>query len=92
MKWRIYMRSINSVTVHLLRGGVGIALLLAALYLAHGLPVIALLLGAGSLFAFGGCPTCWIAGLCEVGSRKNEVGQGFEPVPTEGTPFRGIHQ
>ena len=69
------------VAFHLMRGGIGIILMLAAVYLAHRLPVAALLLGAGSLVAFGGCPTCWIAGLCETASAKKDVRREAVPGP-----------
>lgn len=56
--------------IHLVRGVIGIALLIAAFLLAGSLPLAALLLGGGALVAFRGCPTCWLAGLFEVASTK----------------------
>jgi len=56
--------------IHLVRGVIGIALLIAAFLLAGRLPLVALLLGGGALIAFRGCPTCWLAGLFEVASTK----------------------
>jgi hypothetical protein len=65
--------------IHLVRGVIGIALLIAAFSLAGSLPIVALLLGVGALVAFRGCPTCWLAGLFEVATTKksltNQIGE-----------------
>lgn len=60
------------LAIHLLRGLTGFLMIAAALWLSHSLPVIALLLGAGSLIAFRGCPTCWIMGLFGMIARQKE--------------------
>ncbi len=44
--------------IHLVRGVIGAALLIAAFLLAGSLPLMALLLGGGALVAFRGCPAC----------------------------------
>ena len=67
------MCSTKPFAIHLVRGVVGLAMIIAAFWLAQSLPVVALLLGAGALVAFRGCPTCWIAGLFEVLPRKKET-------------------
>ena len=69
------MCSTKPLVIHLIRGVVGLTLIIAAIWLAQSLPLIALLLGAGALVAFRGCPTCWIAGLFEVISLKKEAPQ-----------------
>ncbi len=56
--------------IHLVRGVIGIALLIGTFSLAGRLPLVALLLGSGALAAFRGCPTCWLAGLIEVALTK----------------------
>ena len=57
--------STKPLLIHLLRGLLGIVLVIAAFRVAASLPAAALLLGAGALFAFRGCPTCWVVGLLE---------------------------
>ncbi len=66
--------------IHLVRGVIGIALLIAAFLLAGRLPLVALLLGGGALAAFRGCPTCWLAGLFEVASTKKPAPPAAVPV------------
>jgi len=68
--------------IHLIRGVVGLVMIITAFRVAQSLPVVALLLGAGALVAFRGCPICWIAGLFEVTSRKEETAQKFHLSPT----------
>lgn len=67
------MCPIKPLTIHLVRGGVGALLIVAALVLAGSVPAVAALLGIGALAAFRGCPACWIAGLFEIASSKKEV-------------------
>ncbi len=67
--------------IHLVRGVIGITLLIAAFSLAGRLPLVALLLGGGALIAFRGCPTCWLAGLFEVARAKKPAGQQPAAVP-----------
>ncbi len=66
--------------IHLVRGAICIALLIAALSLAGRLPLVALLLGGGALVAFRGCPTCWLAGLFEVARAKKPAPPVAVPV------------
>ncbi len=66
--------------IHLVRGVIGIALLIAAFSFAGRLPVVALLLGGGALVAFRGCPTCWLAGLFDVASTKKPAPPVAVPV------------
>ncbi len=66
--------------IHLVRGVIGIALLITAFSLAGSLPIVALLLGGGALVAFRGCPTCWLAGLFEVASTKKPALPAVVPV------------
>ena len=63
------MCSTQPLAIHLIRGVVGLVMIIAAFWLAQSLPLAALL-GAGALLAFRGCPACWLAGLFEVISRK----------------------
>ncbi len=74
------MRPIKPLMIHLVRGVIGIALLIAAFSLAGSLPIVALLLGGGALVAFRGCPTCWLAGLFEVALTKKPVPPAAVPV------------
>ena len=67
--------SVKPLMIHLIRGVVGLVMIITAFRVAQSLPVVALLLGAGALVAFRGCPTCWIAGLFEVISLKKEAPQ-----------------
>ena len=55
----------KTLTVHLLRGAVGLASLWGAfqMYDTHLLTAIGL--GLTTLVAFRGCPTCWTMGLIE---------------------------
>ena len=63
--------SVNTpLLTHLLRGATGALLLITAIAISATLPLVALALGVGSLIAFGGCPTCWLAGFCEVKCAK----------------------
>ena len=66
--------------IHLVRGVIGIALLITAFSLAGSLPIVALLLGGGALVAFRGCPTSWLAGLFEVASTKKPALPAVAPV------------
>ena len=56
--------------IHLVRGVLGVALLIVAFSLAGRLPVAALLIGGAALIAFRGCPTCWLSGLFEMVSKN----------------------
>lgn len=69
--------------IHLVRGVIGVTLLVAAFSLAGSLPLVALLLGGGALVAFRGCPTCWLAGLFEVARAKKPAQPAAVPVHPE---------
>ena len=60
----------NSLTEHLLRGAMGIALLTYAIQVAHSAPWLSLGLGLLMLVVFRGCPVCWSIGLVETIHRK----------------------
>ncbi len=66
--------------IHLVRGVIGVALLVAAFSLAGSLPLVALPLGGGALVAFRGCPTCWLAGLFEAARAKEPAQPAAVPV------------
>ena len=66
--------------IHLVRGVLGVASLIAAFSLAGSLPLVALLLGGGALVAFRGCPACWLAGLFEAASTKKPEPSAVVPV------------
>ncbi len=53
----------KSVTVHLLRGALGLAGILFALKLGSSKPIVSVALVLVSLVALRGCPMCWVAGL-----------------------------
>ena len=58
----------GSVTEHVVRGLVGLALVVLALVLAPAHPWALLGLGPAAL-AWRGCPTCWLLGLGQTLSR-----------------------
>ena len=53
----------SSVPVHLLRGFVGLTLLIAAFALIPTVGPVALVLAPFGVLALRGCPTCWAIGL-----------------------------
>lgn len=64
----------RSLFTHLLWGLVGAASFVTALrWEKYGWP--ALLLFPVALFAWRGCPTCWIAGLFEFAGKKEHRGR-----------------
>jgi hypothetical protein len=60
----------RSLTIHLLRGGLGIAALVLAATVATNHPVMALLLLPVAFVAFRGCPMCWTIGLFQTLAAK----------------------
>ncbi|WP_211332529.1 hypothetical protein [Nocardioides aurantiacus] len=68
----------RSVTEHVLRGLLGLALVVAALWQASAHPA-ALLLLVPAVVAWRGCPTCWALGLAATVSR------GRTPACTDGS-------
>lgn len=58
----------RSVTEHVVRGVVGLVLVVAALAYAGSTPW-ALLLAVPGMVAWRGCPTCWALGLAATVSR-----------------------
>ena len=67
------MCSTKPLMIHLVRGIIGIGLIIAAFSIGGNYPIIALLLGVGALVAFRGCPTCWINRLFDMASTKRTV-------------------
>ena len=60
----------RTVSVHLMRGGLG-AFALAAAWIAPSLWLAVPLVGA-ALWAWKGCPTCWTVGLLQtIANRQN---------------------
>ncbi|MCG7534523.1 hypothetical protein [Pseudoalteromonas sp. OOF1S-7] len=55
----------NSLTEHLFRGAIGLALLWYAIEIAAPYPFASLGLGIVTLVVFRGCPICWTIGLFE---------------------------
>jgi hypothetical protein len=55
----------SSLSEHLLRGIIGIALLWVAIEIAAEQPWASLGLGVLMIIAFKGCPVCWTIGLFE---------------------------
>jgi hypothetical protein len=55
----------SSLTIHVTRGVIGVALIVAAFVLFDVIGWPALLLLGGTVWAFGGCPACWTVGLFE---------------------------
>ena len=55
----------RSVRRHLVRGVVGLSLLVAAFVLAAIWSPLALLLALPAVVALRGCPTCWALGLVQ---------------------------
>ncbi len=64
----------RSVPVHLLRGAVGIPLLVAAFALVPLLSPWALLLAVPAVVLLRGCPTCWALGLSQTRCRVRPPG------------------
>lgn len=61
----------RSLSIHLLRGALGGAGILAAVYWGGAYPWLLVVLLPLVLLALRGCPTCWLVGLCEtVASRS----------------------
>lgn len=61
----------ESLTGHLIRGGVAICLLVWAIQ--HQMqPTLSILAGIGALIAFRGCPMCWTIGLIETVVQKTK--------------------
>jgi hypothetical protein len=55
----------RSIARHLLRGAVGFGFLALALLYAPIFGLWTVVLGAGALVCFRGCPMCWILGFVE---------------------------
>lgn len=55
----------RSVPEHLLRGAVGLPLLVAAFALVPALGPLMLLLAVPAVVLLRGCPTCWALGLSQ---------------------------
>ena len=65
----------RSVSVHLLRGGGAVLLLVAAFALGRDHVWLWLPLLIGAVVLLGGCPMCWTVGLIETISRRGEPGK-----------------
>ena len=59
----------RSVREHLLRGAVGLPLLVAAFVLVGRLGPLSLLLVGPAIVLLRGCPTCWALGLVQTRER-----------------------
>lgn len=69
------MAKCNTVKRQLIRGAIGIGLLVAAA-LAYGSSVeLSVLLVALSLFPLKGCPVCWLVETCEVVDKSKRDAQ-----------------
>jgi hypothetical protein len=62
----------SSVMVHVVRGLVGLVLVVAALALA-GTSALFLLLAVPGVVAWRGCPTCWTLGLLATLARRDSA-------------------
>jgi hypothetical protein len=63
----------RSLAIHLLRGALGAAGIVATLYWHGAHPWLPFVLLPLVLLALRGCPTCWLVGLCEtVASHAND--------------------
>jgi hypothetical protein len=71
----------ESVIEHLLRGGVGIGLLVWAIQ-HQAQPALSLAAAAGALLAFRGCPICWTIGLIESVAQRVRLYKAKEPGKT----------
>ena len=59
------------LTAHLLRGALAAGLIAWALCHAHTQPAFAAAAGVVAVIAMGGCPACWLFGLCLVVSKTS---------------------
>lgn len=69
------MASCSTVKRQVIRGIIGIGLLVAAAFAYRTSVELSVLLVALSLFPLNGCPVCWIVETCEVvdkSKRKNK--------------------
>ena len=68
----------HSVPVHLVRGVLGLGLLLASFLLVPLTGALSLLLALPALVALRGCPSCWLLGLAQTraGARRPETADG----------------
>ena len=64
------MLATHSLTAHLARGVVGIALLVGAYLTRSSNPLFAIGFAACGLVALRGCPMCWTLGLIELSHQK----------------------
>lgn len=59
----------RSVPVHLVRGVLGLGLLLASFLLVPLTGALSLLLALPAFLALRGCPSCWLLGLAQTRAR-----------------------
>lgn len=73
----------RTLTGHLIRGAVALALLYLAFEQQHSHPVAASFAGLLALVAMRGCPICWTIGLAEtIRQRFGETrSRGVPPIP-----------
>jgi hypothetical protein len=64
-----YTFASRSVTVHLVRGVIGLSLLIVAFALIPVIGAVSLLIAPLGVVALRGCPTCWALGLAQTISR-----------------------
>ena len=55
----------NALALHLVRGAAAVALIVWGVLFGSTQPTLAIAAGVLSLVAMGGCPACWILGLCD---------------------------
>lgn len=65
-----------SLTEHLVRGGLGIALFVLAAITATEAPLLAVALAVAALIPLRGCPACWTVGLYETACKRKPPAEG----------------
>lgn len=66
------MSKCKSVKVQILKGVLGIGLIVAAVLVYPYEPLLTVVLLAASLFPLRGCPACWISDTCEIVSESKK--------------------
>jgi hypothetical protein len=87
-KGRTGLFATRTLSGHLIRGAVGVALIYVAISQQHPQPGWSMLAGLLSLVALRGCPACWTIGLVEALHQRTRLRQG--PVPDADSPSRTL--
>lgn len=66
----------RTVTRHIVRGVIGLSLLIAAFALIPLVGALSLLLALPAVVALRGCPTCWLLGLSETLANRRPCPDG----------------